>query len=227
MEKKKTSEQNEQPVIDASKMSIYIKLANMRVDLQKRKLTKSGHNNHSNYSYYELSDFLPSCNEIAQKYNTVLIYETQEQAAILTLINCDNTEEQLIFKLPIASINVPGASAMQNIGAVTTYARRYLYMIAFEISENDLLDNTAAEEKRIKEEQTKKEMEEKALKAARTPINAIKINLIKNEMIRTGVSIEAICKRCKVNAIEEITEGEFGTLMKSLKKTPSKQEFGE
>ena len=223
----KETKKKEQEQIDTTKMNIYTRLSNMRVDLQNRQLTKSGKNNHSHYEYYELSDFLPACNEIARDYKTVLIFEMKDQTAALQVINCENFDDRITFTLPIASINVPGATAMQNIGAVTTYARRYLYMIAFEISENEILDTTEAEEKRLKEEQERKAMEEKSLEMARTPIDAIKINMIKKEMIRTGVSEEAICKRVKVNAIEEITEGEFGALMKDLKATPSKQGFGE
>lgn len=223
----KETKKKQQEQIDTTGMNIYTRLSCMRVDLQNRQLTKSGKNSHSHYEYYELSDFLPACNEIARDYNTVLTFEMKEQTAILNVINCEDCNEKIVFILPVANINVPGASAMQNIGAVTTYARRYLYMIAFEISENEILDTTEAEEKRLKEEQERKAMEEKSLEMARTPIDAIKINMIKKEMIRTGVSEDAICKRVKVNAIEEITEGEFGALMRGLKATPSKQGFGE
>ena len=48
--------------------SIYEKLAQMRVELQSKKLTKTGKNIYSKYDYYELSDFLPSCNSIAASY---------------------------------------------------------------------------------------------------------------------------------------------------------------
>ena len=52
--------------------SIYEKLAQMRVELQSKKLTKTGKNTYSKYDYYELSDFLPSCNSIAASYKTLL-----------------------------------------------------------------------------------------------------------------------------------------------------------
>lgn len=229
MEKK---EQKTVKKVDATGMNIFTRLAHMRVDLQNRQLIKSGKNTHSNYEYYELSDFLPACNEIARDYDTVLIFEQKDQTAILNLINCEDCNEKISFSLPVANINVPGASAMQNIGAVTTYARRYLYMIAFEISETDMLDTTEAEEKRVKaeekrrkEEQERKALEEKKLEMARTPIDKIKISMINNEMVRTGISESAICKRMMVNSISEITEGQFGQLMKDLKATPSLPPF--
>jgi hypothetical protein len=42
----------------------------------------------------------------------------------------------------MASANLKGCHEIQNLGAVQTYQRRYLYVLAFEIVEHDVLDLT-------------------------------------------------------------------------------------
>lgn len=135
----------------AESKSIYEKLAEMRVELQAKKLIKTGKNTYSKYEYYELSDFLPSCNSIAARHKTLFKFAINENTASLTLINLENLEDVIEFSIPTANVSIQGATAMQNIGAVTTYARRYLYMIAMEISEDDNLDTADTAEKVTKE----------------------------------------------------------------------------
>lgn len=137
--------------------SIYEKLAQMRVELQSKKLTKTGKNTYSKYDYYELSDFLPSCNSIAASYKTLFKFAINENTASLTLINLEDLDDVIEFSIPTANVSIQGATAMQNIGAVTTYARRYLYMIAMEISEDDNLDTADTAEKVTKEQKRQKE----------------------------------------------------------------------
>ena len=217
--------------------NIYVKLSEMRVDLQKKGLQKTGENLHSHFKYYEMDDFLPYCNEIAAVHKTLFIYEMREKDAILKLINCENVEEQLVFIIPIAVASVPGASAIQNIGALATYTRRYLYMIAWEISEKDDCDSTDASEKRVAEEkeqsdkatEEKKRLdyEKKQLEIAKKSIGEAKLITIRKELARTGVTEQALSERFKVNSIIEITEGIFGVVMKALRDTKTKDGFKE
>lgn len=161
----------------AESKSIYEKLAEMRVELQAKKLIKTGKNTYSKYEYYELSDFLPSCNSIAAQHKTLFKFAINENTASLTLINLENLEDVIEFSIPTASVSIQGATAMQNIGAVTTYARRYLYMIAMEISEDDNLDIADTAEKVTKEQQQRKEeAERKAQEAKEAEIKAMKIS---------------------------------------------------
>ena len=81
------------------------------------------------------------------------------------------------FSIPTANVSIQGATAMQNIGAVTTYARRYLYMIAMEISEDDNLDTADTAEKVTKEQKRQKEEAElKEQEAKEAEIKAMKIS---------------------------------------------------
>lgn len=212
----------------AESKSIYEKLAEMRVELQAKKLIKTGKNTYSKYEYYELSDFLPSCNSIATQHKTLFKFAINENTASLTLINLENLEDVIEFSIPTANVSIQGATAMQNIGAVTTYARRYLYMIAMEISEDDNLDTADTAEKVTKEQQQRKEeAERKAQEAKEAEIKAMKITkpkimTIEQEIKRTGVSSKVICERFRVNSLEEITEEMFPKVMQVLRATASK-----
>lgn len=211
----------------AEAKSMYEKLATMRVELQKEKLTKSGLNIHSNFKYYNLDDFLPSCNEISLKNKVFLKFEFNKEIAKLIALNIENKDDYIEFSIPVTEVSVIASNGMQNIGAVTTYARRYLYMIAFEIAENDDFDTTEATQKRDKEEKERIEFEKKQAEALRQPISAIKLEMINKEIARTGISEKAVCDRYKVEKLEAITENIFATVIKSLKATPDKPTISE
>ena len=121
--------------MEKEQISLYEKLAAMRVDLQNEKISKSGMNSYSNFKYYNLDDFLPACNNIAQKHKVFFKFNIDKERAELVAINIENTDEKEVFAIPISEVTVKGANSMQNIGAVTTYARRYLYLSLIHISE--------------------------------------------------------------------------------------------
>lgn len=190
----------------ADKANIYQKLQKMRVELQKRGLTKSGQNTYSNYEYFELSDFLPQINEIQQENNTVSLFKIEEGKATLAIINCENTDEWLEFSIPIAELALKGANAIQNVGGLTTYCRRYLYMIAFEIAENDLFDPN--------------ENNEQPPAPEVFYVDNIKIKVLKDTMAKKGVTDQQILDRYKVGSFEELTVEHFMLAMAGLEKTP-------
>ena len=122
-------------------MNIYQKLQTIRVALQNKNLKKSGNNKFAGYNYYELGDFLPVINQLMLD-NGVTSVVTFGETARLTLVNCDKPEETIVFESPMREATLKGAHPIQNLGAVETYSRRYLYMAAFEIVESDVLDAT-------------------------------------------------------------------------------------
>jgi len=185
--------------------NIYVKLQEMRVELQGRELKKSGHNDHKNYDYFELGDFLPAINEIQKEYNTITLFDINKEKARLTLVDCGNTEQLIAFEMPIAELSIAGANSMQNIGGLTTYARRYLYMIAFEIAENDEFDNT------VHEPQPSPET---------ILVDAVKIKVLKGIMEKKGVKEEQILDRYKVGSFEELTVMDFMKACNGLEKMP-------
>lgn len=126
-------------------MSIYIKLAEARVELQEKGVKQTGVNTFSKYNYFELGDFLPSINEIFAEKKLCGTVSFTEQLATLT-IHDGESDEKITFISPMATAQLKGCHEIQNLGAVQTYQRRYLYMAALEISENDVLDENKGNE---------------------------------------------------------------------------------
>lgn len=123
-------------------MNIYSKLQKMRVELQGMQLKKSGKNTFAGYSYYELGDFLPAINKMMDDNGVCAVVSYGTEYATLTLINAEKPEETITFTSPMWEAVLKGAHPIQNLGAMETYSRRYLYMTAFEIVEADALDAT-------------------------------------------------------------------------------------
>lgn len=119
------------------------KLAAARLEIQKRALKKSGlvkTNAGRNFKYFELADFLPAVNEIAARDNWCGVVSFFRDNAVLTLTDFEDGTECRIS----CPVEVGGnfGSVMQAWGAVQTYARRYLWMAALELVEDDQLDGT-------------------------------------------------------------------------------------
>jgi hypothetical protein len=123
-------------------MNIYEKLNTTRVELQKVEVSKSGSNKFAGYTYYELGDFLPKINELFEKNKLIGIVSFSEQMATLKIVNTEKISEFIEFNSPMRSAELKGCHPIQNLGAVETYQRRYLYMTALEIVEHDALDAT-------------------------------------------------------------------------------------
>lgn len=137
MATKKSEE--EVKVIETNKMGIAEKLQNCRVELQKMNLKKTGENKFAGFKYYELADILPTINELFLKYKLFSQFCIEDEEAILTIYNLE-ADEQMLFKSPIAEANIKGCTPVQSLGGVHTYLKRYLYINALEIVENDLFD---------------------------------------------------------------------------------------
>ena len=134
-------EENEHQQYMENKMLVMSKLQNVRVALQNTKLSKSGHNKFAGYKYFELGDFLPQVNELFQQVG--LFSQVSYTADIATLtITCVENGSSVVFTSPFGSAALKGAHEIQNIGAVETYQRRYLYVTALEIVEHDALDSS-------------------------------------------------------------------------------------
>lgn len=131
--------------------NVYEKLQKCRAELNKKKLTKSGHNKFSNYKYFELSDFLPSVNELFYENGLSSEFNLYDKAATLKIIDVDDPKSVIVFKTPIADATIKGSSPIQALGGQITYLRRYLYINALEIAENDMVNNS--EEDKVTEEE--------------------------------------------------------------------------
>ncbi len=126
-----------------SPLTLKQKLLNVRVELAG--VTQSGKNDHSHYSYFELSDFMPKINKLNAEYGIFSVISFDKEFAKLTLVNADNEQDEIIITSPMAGAKLPSCHEIQNLGAVESYQRRYLYMTAYEITEPDKLEQNDAE----------------------------------------------------------------------------------
>jgi hypothetical protein len=126
-------------------MKVYQKLIDARILLQKKELTKSGHNKFAGYKYFELGDFLPTVQEIFEDVGLVDVISFTAETATMTIFDVEDGSS-IVFTSPMGSASLKGCHEVQNIGACTTYQRRYLYTTALAISESDALDATTAKE---------------------------------------------------------------------------------
>jgi hypothetical protein len=137
-------------------MSVYKKLQDARLMLQNTKLTKSGKNKFAGYEYFELGDFLPPIQTICQKVGLCGVLSFNQEMAYLTIYDTDGGDSNFVtFTSPMASAALKGCHDVQNLGAVQTYLRRYLWTNAFEIVEHDSLDATTGNQPVAKVEQPK------------------------------------------------------------------------
>jgi hypothetical protein len=128
-----------------SEYKVYAKLQKARMKLQAAPIKKSGHNKFAGYQYFELGDFLPTINEIFNELGLCSVISFDKELATLRIIDTDNGGS-ITFTSPMADAHLKGCHPIQNLGAVETYSRRYLYVTALEIVEHDALDATTGSE---------------------------------------------------------------------------------
>ena len=122
-------------------MSVYKKLQEARIQLQNTKLNKSGKNKFAGYEYFELGDYLPQIQNICQKNGLCGMVSFTAETAYLTIHETEG-DGFVTFTSPMSSAALKSCHDVQNLGAVQTYLRRYLWTNAFEIVEHDALDAT-------------------------------------------------------------------------------------
>lgn len=125
-------------------------IINVRVKLQNSKCKKSGKNKFANFNYYELSDFLPTLNELMNEVGMNDQFSISGSEAKLVLILGDEKQEYtmpfIMFDTPLSKNGQPSMQHIQYLGALNTYYKRYLYLNAFGITDGeviDALDNSA------------------------------------------------------------------------------------
>ena len=127
-------------------MSIYLKLQQVRVELQKSPIKKSGQNNFTKFHYFELADFLPTVNELLLKYKLADVFSLYTDRAELVIYDAES-DQKITFTSATAPAEMKSVTPIQMKGAENTYMRRYLLLNALNIVENDVLDPLVGSDK--------------------------------------------------------------------------------
>lgn len=147
--------------------SVMKKLQKSRVDWQSKPRKKSGFNKFQNFKYFVLKDILPTVNEIFNKNGLYSQYNLTKDYAEL-IITDSSTGDYLTYRIPVQKLDNP---TMQNIGAINTYSKRYLYMNALEIEEDeDELDSQDLDKP------INKESKEELIKKISEALGEVKLN---------------------------------------------------
>jgi hypothetical protein len=139
-------------------MSLNKSIIDIRVKLQNSKTKKSGKNRFAGFEYYELADFLPTLNQLMQAAGVNDVFTVEDGEAKLTLIKDDQEQEYkmpfVMFDVPLNKNGQPSMQAIQYLGALNTYYKRYLYLNAFGITDGEVIDAMEAPVYKTQSKQT-------------------------------------------------------------------------
>ena len=123
-------------------MNVYQKLNEARERFHAAPLKKSGLNKFAGYKYFELGDFIVPAMQIFKEVGLTSVISFGNEYATMLIFNTDKPEENIAITSPMSTAALKGCHEVQNLGAVQTYIRRYLWVAALEIVEHDALDST-------------------------------------------------------------------------------------
>ncbi|MBM7835055.1 ERF family protein [Clostridium sardiniense] len=188
---------------ESNKFNIYQKIQQARVELQNRELKKTGYNKFANYKYFELGDFLPHINDVCLKIGLYTEFKFTPQQAWLYIRDIDNPDIFREWSTPVEIATLKGCSAIQNIGGTQSFSRRYLYMMAFEIAETDVIDGGAVDAD---------------AEAGKQKINRASVMTINNLIDETGVDKRKFLSWAGVNKVEDIPNSALNICIQMLNK---------
>ena len=127
--------------------TIYELLQEIRYEISKTPLKKSGYNAHLKFNYFELADFVPTATKLFAEKGICPVFSIAYdgngiETAVLSLTK---GPEKITFTCPAERPS--NMSGTQAVGGMITYYRRYMYMICLDLTENDILDATIEENK--------------------------------------------------------------------------------
>jgi len=120
--------------------SVYRKLQEARTQLNAQTVKKGARNDFAKYNYLELADFLIPAQTIFANLGLCGVVSFGSDLATLTITDFD-TGAQILITSPMSTAALKGCHEVQNLGAVQTYLRRYLWVAALEIVEHDAIDS--------------------------------------------------------------------------------------
>lgn len=131
-------------------MNVYQRLNAARRQFHGLELKKTGHNKFAGYHYFELGDFLIPALTVFAEHGLCAVVSFDADKACMLIRNTEEPAEIITIYSPMGSAALKGCHEVQNIGAVETYQRRYLWVAALEIVEHDALDATTGSDKEEK-----------------------------------------------------------------------------
>ena len=126
-------------------MSVYRKLQAARAEFLSMPIKKSGKNKFAGFEYFELSDFIPTVSKLFDIAGLCGVVRFTDSEATLTVYDADG-DGSIVFTSPFVMAENAKGQAIQSLGSTHTYFRRYLWLLAMDIVEVDLVDAAAPAE---------------------------------------------------------------------------------
>jgi hypothetical protein len=102
---------------------------------------KGARNEFAKYNYMELGDFLIPTQQIFTQLGLCGVVSFKPDLATLTIHDLES-DQKVEITSPMSTAALKGCHEVQNLGAVQTYLRRYLWVAAMEIVEHDAIDSS-------------------------------------------------------------------------------------
>ena len=134
-----------------NEITIYKKLMTARQEFHKKKLLKTGRNEFSNYSYFELGDFMPHAMKCLDAVGLIPVVTFNAEYAVMRVFDVD-TGDYIEITSPMSSAKLKACHEVQNLGAVETYERRYLWLALMEVVEGDPVEGAVVESRATAEQ---------------------------------------------------------------------------
>ena len=200
-------------------MNVRQKLAKARLYFLNRKVAKTGKNMHLEFKYFELEDIVPVAIRIFANVGLTSFTDFNGETASMTVLNTDNPEEPgITFTLPyrenkpiISNQGKEVTNPMQALGASTTYLRRYLWMMALDITEPDEVDATLGSEDAESGEEPPAPAPKEKPKAPATPAErkAAQKDMTATDGPADDLQVTALKNACKKLMEVDETQEEF------------------
>lgn len=228
---------------DSKTMNVYEKLQAVQAGL---KAPKNQYNKFGDYYYRNCEDIQEAAKPLLKEVKAalvvgdelVLIGDRYYIKATARFIDCESTDQVENTAYARESLDKKGMDSSQVTGSTSSYARKYALNGLFcidDVKDADNQDNTdkkpaggQKQNSRSGKKQTagpaaSSGLDSEGEKAAAEKIDQAKLAVIKKELERTGLEDKVVLNLFKVKRLEDITNGQFVTVMKKFKATPSKE----
>ena len=196
--------------------NVYQKLNACRLAFKSAKVAKSGKNTYAGYDYFELDDILNAIIPICNEHDCVTIVNFSQETAILTFHDCESGQD-IVFTSPMSTASLKGCHEVQNLGAVESYIKRYLYQNCFEIAEPDACDRTMGKT----EKQTQKQATQPKQATQGEPDEATKAKNFENFIVKycnkDAKTCMSILKNHGFNTPQEVPIAKRNEIAKEIK----------
>ena len=184
----------------AEAMNVYAKLLEARKRFLEAGIKKTGVNRYAEYKYFTLDEIIPAKQTIFKDLGLADVISFSDNYANLTIIDVDNPTDFIVFGSQLAPDESMIKNPIQKVGAIQTYVRRYLYLLALDIIESDGIEATTG--KPVDEDDTPVA----SVKKSNRPATAEEREETKKELINEGGEATPTQVKAIKNGLKKLRE---------------------